>query len=398
MKKILIYFAVIPFYIQAQNVGINTDNSTPDPSAIVDIKSSVKGLLLPRLTATERDAISSPATGLMIFQKDALSGLYVNSGTPAVPVWTIVGPAISGTPNYLIKFSTANSGGNSLIYDNGTNIGIGTTIPGYPLQVVAANTTYSSYFVNTNAAGTALFAQNTAASGSSTGTGIIGTSSQSGGAGLKGLNSNGTGTGIMGAGNNTSPVTLVTGSGGSFIGSATGIFAESTTTTGVAQALYTDNAGAVVRVNYWNGVTQYKINGSGSVSTVVKDQKGGLITLHATETPEIYFQDYGAGKLINGRVHIDIDPLFEKNIVVNESHPLRVFIQPEGDCKGVYITNKTAKGFDVVELNNGTSNINFQWTIICNRADEDFGNGRISRNADTRFEPAARPEQTVLQQ
>jgi uncharacterized protein (TIGR02145 family) len=48
-------------------VGINTDGSQPAPSAILDIKSSSKGLLLPRMTYNERNSISNPAEGLIVF-------------------------------------------------------------------------------------------------------------------------------------------------------------------------------------------------------------------------------------------------------------------------------------------------------------------------------------------
>jgi hypothetical protein len=71
---------------------------------------------------------------------------------------------------------------------------------------------------------------------------------------------------------------------------------------------------------------------------------------------------------------------------------LRVFIQLEGDCNGVYITNKTSTGFDVIELKGGVSNVQFQWNVVCNVADEKFDNGNISKNADLRFEPAPAPE------
>ncbi|MDN3658610.1 hypothetical protein QWZ08_23395, partial [Ferruginibacter paludis] len=53
--------------VQAQNMAINTDGSTPDASAMVDIKSTAKGFLLPRMTTTQQNAIPSPATGLLIF-------------------------------------------------------------------------------------------------------------------------------------------------------------------------------------------------------------------------------------------------------------------------------------------------------------------------------------------
>lgn len=110
------------------------------------------------------------------------------------------------------------------------------------------------------------------------------------------------------------------------------------------------------------------------------------MTLHCTETPEILFEDYGQSQLVNGTVHIEIDPIIAKNIVVNEKHPLRVYIQLEEDCSGVFFSNKTGNSFDVTELASGHSNAKFQYHIIGNRADELLPNGRISKNADTRFE------------
>jgi uncharacterized protein (TIGR02145 family) len=62
-------------------VGINTDNSAPDSSAMLDVKSTSKGLLVPRMTAAQRTAISSPATGLLIWQTDGIQGYYYYSGT-----------------------------------------------------------------------------------------------------------------------------------------------------------------------------------------------------------------------------------------------------------------------------------------------------------------------------
>jgi hypothetical protein len=51
----------------AQSVAINTDGSTAHASAILDVKSINKGVLIPRMTTTQRNAIASPATGLMIY-------------------------------------------------------------------------------------------------------------------------------------------------------------------------------------------------------------------------------------------------------------------------------------------------------------------------------------------
>jgi hypothetical protein len=109
----------------------------------------------------------------------------------------------------------------------------------------------------------------------------------------------------------------------------------------------------------------------------------------APEAPEALFQDYGIGKLIDGYAKIDIDPVLTKNIRVDETHPMKVFIQLEGDCKGVYVFNKTASSFEVKELQSGNSNVSFSYQIVAFRADEERG-GHISKYSDMRFKPLNR--------
>jgi len=54
----------------AQNVAINNDGTLAHASAALDIKSSSKGLLVPRLTTAERSAVPAPAKGLLVFDTD----------------------------------------------------------------------------------------------------------------------------------------------------------------------------------------------------------------------------------------------------------------------------------------------------------------------------------------
>tara|TARA_B100000989_G_scaffold298494_1_gene288095 strand:+ start:3317 stop:4720 length:1404 start_codon:yes stop_codon:yes gene_type:complete len=74
MVRIITLISFLTLNTLYAQVGINT--GAPDPSAALEISSTEKGLLIPRMTKAQRDAISSPATGLMIYQTDTLVGLY----------------------------------------------------------------------------------------------------------------------------------------------------------------------------------------------------------------------------------------------------------------------------------------------------------------------------------
>ena len=79
----ILMITLIPALLSSQVV---VGGDIPDPSAALDIRSTEKGVLLPRLTTAERDAVSSPATGLTIFNTSS-NCLEANLGTPAVPDW-----------------------------------------------------------------------------------------------------------------------------------------------------------------------------------------------------------------------------------------------------------------------------------------------------------------------
>jgi hypothetical protein len=134
------------------------------------------------------------------------------------------------------------------------------------------------------------------------------------------------------------------------------------------------------------GNTDYAILSNGTKSTMVKDAQNRNRIMYCTEAPEVLFQDYGNAQLINGRVHVTIDPVLARNIYISNDKPLKVFIQLEGDCKGVYVTNKTTTGFDVIELQNGTSNTPFSYQLVANRADATDNSGHVvSSYAQNRF-------------
>ncbi len=100
-------------------VGIGT--ITPNSSSLLEIKSTTKGLLIPRMTQTQRDAIASPAKGLLIYQTDHNPGIYSFNGTN----W--------GSASYWKQSSTG------LLFYNDGNVGIGLGNPHAKLQVTGGN-------------------------------------------------------------------------------------------------------------------------------------------------------------------------------------------------------------------------------------------------------------------
>jgi len=105
-------------------VSISSDNSLPDNSSMLDVKSQIKGILVPRMTASQRNSISSPATGLMIFCTDN-NQYYYNQGTPVSPNWLVIN-------SQWVNIS-------SNIYFNTGNVGIGNTSPNSLLSVGTNN-------------------------------------------------------------------------------------------------------------------------------------------------------------------------------------------------------------------------------------------------------------------
>ncbi len=87
-------FSVWSNSLRAQGVGLNTSGAPGDTSAMLDVKSTNKGMLIPRMTTAQRNAIILPAKGLMIYNLDCDNFNY-NAGTPALPNWVALNAAIT---------------------------------------------------------------------------------------------------------------------------------------------------------------------------------------------------------------------------------------------------------------------------------------------------------------
>ena len=104
---------------------------------------------------------------------------------------------------------------------------------------------------------------------------------------------------------------------------------------------------------------------TGTKSGVIKLPDGRDVLLYAMESPENWFEDFGTIKLRRGRAIVRIDNTFTQT--TNLGVPYRVFLTPNGNCRGLYVARKTASIFEVRELAGGRSNVSFDYRIIARR-------------------------------
>jgi hypothetical protein len=185
---------VLQFAGRAQNTfpsngaaGIGT--TSPNASSLLEVKSTSKGILIPRMTLTQRNAIASPATGLLIFQTNSTPGFYYYSGTAWTAVtqkskgWSLTGNSgtnpstnfIGTTDAQPLIFRINNTKAGYIDYSTGavglgylslnSNTATGNTALGY--EAGYSNTSGSN---NTALGNSALFANSTGIQNTATGT------------------------------------------------------------------------------------------------------------------------------------------------------------------------------------------------------------------------------------
>jgi len=115
MNKLNYFFALILFSITTSYAQVGIGTTSPNASSMLDITSTNSGVLIPRMTLAQKNAIAAPATGLLIYQTDGVSGFWYFNGT----IWTTFGGAdndwtINGTDMYNA---------------NGGNVGVGNVAP-----------------------------------------------------------------------------------------------------------------------------------------------------------------------------------------------------------------------------------------------------------------------------
>lgn len=104
---------------------------------------------------------------------------------------------------------------------------------------------------------------------------------------------------------------------------------------------------------------------TGSKSAAVAVDGDRMVRMYAVEAADNWFEDAGSAQLRNGSVAVAFDRVFVQT--VNGDVDYHVFITPNGECEGLYVTNKSGQGFEVHELHGGHSNIAFDYRIMARR-------------------------------
>lgn len=166
LSSVFLTFALFNFIspLHSQTgVGISDSGASPDPSAMLDVQSQSKGLLPPRMTSFERDAISNPAPGLLIFNTDSeCLNMRVGASWTEICGSCIPAPtnADAGPDQLNLSGTTATLAANTAIYGVGTwtiqsGIGGSITDPTNPLGSFtgSAGVTYVLRWTITNSCG-----------------------------------------------------------------------------------------------------------------------------------------------------------------------------------------------------------------------------------------------------
>ena len=140
-----------------------------------------------------------------------------------------------------------------------------------------------------------------------------------------------------------------------------GVFGYSTKSTGVYGQSDQGFAG------YFHG--NVKVTGTFTAHVkngVVAFPDGSHRLLHCMESPQHWFEDFGAARLQSGRATVMIDADFAKVIRTGDYH---VFLTPRGDCRGLCVRRQGGASFEVRELQGGTSSVPFSYRIVGKRKD-----------------------------
>ncbi len=312
-------------------------------------------------------------TGLLSLT--AGSGITVGSGqTPTISISSTV-PLLSAnntfsgtqTINNVTTITGTNNGGVLQVTNTGAS-------GGNPGVVGTTNSTGASGVKGVASATSGITNGVYGISNSSSGTGVegnspyIGVSGQGDGASMEG-ELDGADAGVWGDTAGPQPYAAI-------LGTADSGYAGAFFNNGNAPAVYAENdVGADNPVLITSGPTgayctfddSADLTCDGYISGEAPADGGARrVSLYSVQSAENWFEDAGSGQLANGSAQVTLDPTFAST--VNTGVEYHVFLTPNGDCKGLYVSQKSATSFEVHELGGGSSNVAFDYRIMAKRS------------------------------
>jgi hypothetical protein len=140
-----------------------------------------------------------------------------------------------------------------------------------------------------------------------------------------------------------------------------GVFGRSTSGAGIFGTTTNGYAGAFSGAVVVQG--SFTVLG-GPKSAAVPHPDGSHRRMYCQESPEPWFEDFGTASLTGGRAEIALDPDFD---AVVKGDDYLVFLTPEGDCNGLYVSRKGPHRFVVEELKGGKGTLTFSYRLVSRR-------------------------------
>ncbi len=357
------------------------------------------GQIFPGTGAVTSVGLSAPASDFTV------SGSPVKTSGTLNFAWNVT-PTSTLTPNAIVKRDNSGNFGASIITANALNAAQVTLTDAFsvssgevtPLSASSSNTGATTiYSAATATTGTAWAVEGEtfssasnaygvygyAASGTGSPRGVFGQAASNSGVGVFGQNS-GTessvgssevaldGAGVWGDGGTAGASNFdIPGVVGTADDSNAGYFENNSVSNYPTLSVRADGS-TTSPFFAFNGAHSCNIDHSGNLNctgtkNAVVPIDGGkrIVAMSAIESPQNWFEDFGSAQLNGGSAVVALDRDFIQT--VNTEREYMVIPVPNGECRGLYVTNKTATSFEVRELGGGTSGIRFDYRIVALR-------------------------------
>jgi hypothetical protein len=144
------------------------------------------------------------------------------------------------------------------------------------------------------------------------------------------------------------------------------------------------------------------VKSGGEYCEAVPHPDGSQRLLYAPLSPESWYEDFGRAELVEGRAEVQLDADFAAVLGIDDDS-YHVFLTPEGDTSGLYVSGRDARAFTVREQQNGTSSAWFSYRVVAKNKHRQPRRlakleepGQLTKPRQTQFQPRSdRPDLPV---